>query len=84
MIESSAVVRRRKEKRSNQRVKTFQTNLKSYTSAESSDDSDHDELGIKMPLKEKRQRKGKMILLDRVLEIGNVIFFVSNILMNYQ
>ena len=54
MIESSAVVWRRKEKRSNQRVKTFQTNLKSYTSAESSDDSDHDELGIKTPLKEKR------------------------------
>lgn len=54
MIESSAVVWRRKEKRSNQRVKTFQTNLKSYTSAESSDDSDHDELGTKTPLKEKR------------------------------
>ena len=43
--------------------KTFQRNLKSCTGAESCDDGDHAELRIETPVKTKRHRRGKIILL---------------------
>lgn len=43
--------------------KTFQRNLKFCTGAESCDDGDHAELRIETPVKTKRHRRGKIILL---------------------